>query len=97
MITARLLPGVKVANWQTAIVVAIALGLANTVIRPVLVVLTLPVTILTLGLFTFVISALLVLLVSALIPGFTVANFWWALAFSLVLSLVHAFLHILTR
>ncbi|MDZ4228191.1 MAG: phage holin family protein [Candidatus Levybacteria bacterium] len=66
-------------------------------IRPILLLLTFPLTILSFGLFTFVINALLVLLVSSLVPGFKVSGFLWALIFSLVLSIVSSFLYSLTK
>jgi putative membrane protein len=88
IITAYLLPGVTVAGFVTALVVAIVLAVVNTFLRPLLLVLTLPVNVLTLGLFTFVVNAILILLVAALVPGFRVENFWWALLFSLVLAVV---------
>lgn len=95
IISAYILPGVKVDGFFTALVVAVILGVVNAFIKPILVVLTLPITVLTLGIFLFVINAVLVLLVSNIVPGFTVANFWWALLFSLVLSLVGSFLEAL--
>lgn len=95
MITAYLLPGVRVENFFVALVVAVVLGIINTVLRPILLILTLPVTILTLGLFALVINALLILLVSLIVPGFSVASFWWALLFSIVLTVVNFFLRAL--
>ena len=97
LISAYILPGVKVDGFLTAIVVAVVLGAANVFIRPILILFTLPLTILTLGLFTFVINALLVLLVSSLVPGFKVSGFLWALIFSLVLSIVGSFLNSLAK
>lgn len=97
LISAYLLPGVKVDSYFTAIVVAVVLGLVNTVLKPILILFTLPITILTLGLFTFIINALMILLVSSLVSGFSVRGFWWALIFSLVLSLVNSFFHSLTK
>lgn len=91
--SAYLLKGVRVDGFFTALVVSIVLGIVNAIIKPVLVLLTLPLTILTLGLFLFVINALMILLVDKLVPGFDVASFWWALGFSLVLSIISAFLH----
>jgi putative membrane protein len=88
LISAYLLPGVTVKGFFAALVTALVLGLINTFIRPILLILTLPINILTLGLFTFVINALLILLTSAVVPGFYVRNFWWALLFSFVLSLI---------
>lgn len=97
VVTAYLLPGVHVASFVAALVTALVLGIINAVIKPILVVLTLPITILTLGLFTLVINALLVLLAANIVPGFTVDGFWWAVAFSLVLSVVSWFLHQLSQ
>lgn len=97
LISAYILPGVKVDGFLTAVVVAVVLGALNMFIRPILVLLTLPLTILTLGLFTFVINALLVLLVSSLIPGFKVSGFLYALIFSLVLSIVSSFLYSIAK
>lgn len=96
-IASYILPGVDVDSWVTIFIVAIVLGAVNAVIKPILIFLTLPLTIITLGLFTFVINALLVMLTSYLVPGFTVANFWWALLFSLVISLISSFLSNLTK
>ena len=89
VITAYLLPGVRLTGFFAALVTALVLGLVNTFIRPLLLLLTLPLNILTLGLLTFVINALLILLTSSLVPGFNVTGFWWALLFSLVLSVIH--------
>ena len=93
LISAYLLPGVAVRSLKAAVVTALVLGLANAVIRPILVILTLPLTIVTLGLFIFILNALLVLLTSAIVPGFDVRGFWWALLFSLVFSAVSFVLH----
>ncbi len=87
-ITANLLTGVKLDNFGTAIIVAVVLSLVNIFVKPLLILFTLPVNILTLGLFMFVINALVILLVDGLVPGFSVDGFWWALGFSLILSLV---------
>src|SRR5208283_3076940 len=88
LITAYLLPGVTVRNLTAAVLTALVLGLINAIIRPILIVLTFPLTIVTLGLFIFVLNALLVLLTAAIVPGFDVRSFWWALIFSLVFSAV---------
>ncbi len=79
----------------TALLTAAVLALLNGLLKPVLVILTLPITFLTLGLFVLVINAGLVLLAAKLIPGFTVESFWWALGFSLVLSVVQGVLNAL--
>ena len=93
IITAYLLPGVSVRSFWTALLVAFVLGIVNAIIRPIFVILTLPLTVVTLGLFLFVINALLILLTSAVVPGFEVRGFWWALLFSLVLSIISWALH----
>lgn len=82
------LPGVMVDDFTTALIVALVLGLINAIIKPLVVVLTLPINILTLGLFTLVINALLVMLASAIVPGFSVDGFLAALVFSVILSIV---------
>jgi putative membrane protein len=89
---AYILPGVSVVSFFVALVVALVLGLANAIIRPLAIILTLPVTLLTLGLFTFVIDALLIMLAAAVVVGFSVSSFWWALLYSLILSAVNSFL-----
>lgn len=96
-VSSYILPGVKIDNFVTAIVVAIILGILNTFIKPVLIILTLPINIITLWLFVFVINAFLVLVASAIVPGFKVDGFWWALAFSLILSIVSSFLNSIAR
>jgi putative membrane protein len=88
-----ILPGVTVDTYVTAIWVAVILGLLYAILKPILVVLTLPVTILTLGLFLFVINALIVLLADKLIDGFEVSGFWAALLFSILLSIVQSILY----
>jgi len=93
-VTARILPGVTLDGFMTALVVAVVLGAAIAVLRPILIILTLPINVLTLGLFTLVIIGGMVELVSWLVPGFQVASFWWALVFALVLWLVSAALSI---
>jgi len=90
LITAYLLPGVFLAGPVVAIIVALVLSLINMFIKPLLIILTLPLNILTLGLFTFVINAALILLVSTIVPGFKVANFGWALLFSLILVVINS-------
>lgn len=87
-IAAYLVPGV-VVTLPGALVAAVVLGALNLFIRPILLFLTLPITILTLGLFSLVINALLVMLASYLVPGFSVAGFWTALLFALVLAIVN--------
>ncbi|MDP3963358.1 MAG: phage holin family protein [bacterium] len=88
IVTAYLLAGVTVSGIGAAVVTALVLGIINAFIRPVLLALTLPLNILTLGLFTFVINAILIMLAGSIVPGFAVKNFWWALLFSIVLTIV---------
>lgn len=97
IITAYLLPGVRLSGFFAALVTALVLGLINAFIKPVLLLLTLPINILTLGLLTLVINALLIMLAGAIVPGFSVSGFWWALLFSLVLSIVNYVLGAITR
>ncbi len=92
MAVSFILPGVQLSGLLAAFVVAVVLGLINAVLRPVVLILTLPVNILTLGLLTLVIDALLVMLAAWIIPGFELASFWWALLFAVVLGLVNGML-----
>ena len=89
LIAAYIIQGVFVDSFFTALVVAVVLGIVNAIIKPIIKLLTLPITILTLGLFSLVISALMVLLTDAIVPGFTVSGFVPALLFGIVLSLVN--------
>lgn len=88
-ITAYISPGVELSGFMPALVAALVLGLANAFIKPILLILTLPINVLTLGLFTLVINALLVMLTSAVVPGFLVSGFWPAIIFSIVLFFVN--------
>lgn len=96
-IAASILPGVEVDSLVTTLIVAIVLGVINVFLKPLLVLLTLPITIVTFGLFILVINAVLVLLVSTLVNGFHVDGFWWALFFSIIVSLVSSFLETLNK
>jgi putative membrane protein len=97
LVVAYVLPGVSVSSFFVAFVTAVVIGFINTFLRPLLIFLTLPLTIFSFGLFLLVINAFLIMLASALIPGFEVVNFWWALLFSLVLSIINSFLKRSTR
>lgn len=83
ILVSRVVPGISVRDFYTALIVALVYGLLNAIVRPILIILTLPITLLTLGLFTFVLNALLFWLVARFVPGFTVAGFmpafWGAL------------------
>lgn len=90
LITAYILPGVDVTSFASALIVAIVLGLLNITLKPLLIILTIPVTILTLGLFLFVINAIIILIAEGLISGFRVDGFFWALIFSIIVSLLQS-------
>jgi len=91
-----LLPGVSVDDYVAALFAGIVIALLNAILKPILVVLTIPLTILTLGLFLLVINAALILLAAYLIDGFYVDGFWWALLFSIILSLAVSLIESLT-
>lgn len=88
IVSALILPGVHVDNAVTAIIVAAVLAFLNTIVKPVLVILTIPITVFTLGIFLLVINAFIILLAAKIVDGFHVDGFWIALLFSLMLSLV---------
>jgi putative membrane protein len=88
IITAKILPGIEISGLYTAIIAAIVLGLLNITVKPILVILTLPITLLTLGLFILVINALLFLFAASFIEGFAVSGFLPALIGSIVVSVI---------
>ena len=90
LLATYLVPGTGVTYWG-ALALAVVLGIINLFIKPIIKLITLPITILTLGLFSLVINALFILLASKFVPGFYVADFWSAFWFSIVLSLITAF------
>ena len=96
VLTAYLLPDVTVEDYGTALIVALILSIANVLIKPILVILTIPITIITLGLFLLVINAAIILLADYLVTGFEVGGFWWALLFSLILSIFNSLFDDLT-
>lgn len=96
LIAAYIVPGVHVTLFG-AVIVAIVLGIFNVFLKPVLTLLTLPITIVTLGLFSLVINALLVMLTDLIVPDFSIGGFWVALLFSVVVSLVNAFFHLILK
>lgn len=85
--------GIHVDSFFTALVIAIVLGIINAVLKPILLILTLPINILSLGLFSLVINAVLIMFATLFVPGFRVDNFWWAFVFGLVLSILNWFIH----
>jgi putative membrane protein len=93
MLTAYLLPGVKLDGFITALVLALVLAVLNLLVKPVLVILTLPVTVVTLGLFLLVINAIIILVAAKLVSGFKVDGFWWALIFSIVMTVINSIMH----
>ncbi|MGN7810635.1 phage holin family protein [Flavobacterium sp. 22076] len=90
LLLSNLLSGVRVASFGTAVIVAVVLGLLNIFIKPILVLLTLPVTLVTLGLFLLVINAVIILLCTNIVDGFAVDSFWTALIFSVILSVLQS-------
>ena len=94
---ANILPGVVVESYMYAIWVAVIIGVLNAFLRPVLIFFTLPATLVTLGLFLFVINAFIILIAAKFLGGFTVESFWWALLFSLLLSFLQSVLHSLLK
>ena len=97
MISSYLIPGVVIAGFWSALWLALFLGIINVLVKPVLILITLPINILTLGLFTFIINALLILLAGSVIKGFSVDGFWVAFVFSIVLSVVGYLLNALVK
>lgn len=92
LVLAYVLPGVAVTGFLAAVVVAAVIALLNMFVRPLLIFLTLPATIVTLGLFLLVINAIIILLADNLVDNFKVSNFWWALLFSILLSIFRSVL-----
>lgn len=92
LIVDYLLAGVEIESFLTAFLLAVILSLLNYVVKPILVIFTIPLTVLTLGLFLLVINAAIILLADSIIGGFRVDGFWWALLFSLLLSLTNSLL-----
>ncbi|MCD4679538.1 MAG: phage holin family protein [Bacteroidales bacterium] len=88
IVTSYLLPGVYIDGFLTAIIVALVLAFLNAILKPILVILTIPITIFTFGFFLLVINAVIILLASEFVGGFYVDGFWWALLFSIILTIV---------
>ncbi|MEA5595905.1 phage holin family protein [Rivularia sp. UHCC 0363] len=97
LLTAYFVPGFQFDTFGTVAVAALTLGLVNAIVRPFLVILTLPLTLVTLGLFLFVVNAVMLLLVGFLVPGFVVAGFVPAILASIVLTIVSTVLGLLVR
>jgi putative membrane protein len=92
-ILAYILPGIQIKDMLTALIVAVVLSFLDAIVKPILVLLTLPATLLTLGLFLFVINACIILIDDHFVGGFKVESFWYALLFSVLLSFFNSFVH----
>jgi len=92
LIVAYILPGITVASFGSALIAALVLGLLNTLVKPVLILLTLPITVVTLGLFLLVLNALVFWFAGSVLKGFQVNGFWWAMLGALVYSIVSGLL-----
>ncbi len=97
IIASFLLSGVKIDSASTALIVAVVLGLLNTFVKPILIILTIPITLFTLGLFLLVINILMVKWAASLVPGFSVENWWAALWFSIIVSIISTFVQNLIK
>jgi putative membrane protein len=95
MIAAYVIPGVTVRSFFSALWVALFLGIVNMLLKPFLILITLPINILTLGLFTFVINGVIILLASSIVKGFQVSGFWIAVLFSIVLSIINYLMNLM--
>lgn len=88
-----ILKGVHIDSFWAAIIFAIVLAILNAIVRPIFIILTLPITLFTFGLFLFIINAAIILLTAEFVKGFRVDGFWWALLFSLLLSIITSVLN----
>jgi putative membrane protein len=93
VIIAYFMPGVSVDSFTTSLIVAVVLGLLNLFVKPILILFTLPVTLVTFGLFLLVINAVIILLCTKIVGGFQVETFWTAIFFSIILSISQSILH----
>ena len=92
LVVAYVLPGIVVASFGSALLAALVLGLINMLVKPVLILLTLPITVVTLGLFLLVLNALMFWLAGSMLKGFQVNGFWWAVGGAILYSLISGFL-----
>ena len=97
LILGYLLPGVAVTSFITAVMVAVVIALLRFIVKPILIILTLPITIITFGIFLLFINAIIILLAGYFVSGFEVDGIWWALIFSLLLSLFQSLLFALIK
>ncbi len=96
-VVSYILSGIQIETFMTALVVAVVMAALNVTLKPLLILITIPLTIITFGLFLLVVNVLVLYAADALIDGFQIAGFWWALAFSLLVSLINGFLFGLDR
>jgi putative membrane protein len=89
----QILSGVRIDSYLTALIVAAILAFLNSFVKPILVILTLPITIVTLGIFLLFVNAFIILITVKLVDGFYVENIWWAILFSVLLAILQSFLH----
>lgn len=95
ILAAYILPGIDVTDPLNAFLVAALLAILNVTVKPLLIILTIPITLFTLGLFLLAINAIIILIAGKIVPGFTVDGFWWALLFSIVMSIINSALEYL--
>jgi putative membrane protein len=96
-VTAQVVPGINIASWTALAIAALVLGLVNAIVRPILLILTLPITVITLGLFYLVINGAAFALAAALVPGFEIASWTAAILGALLTSVISWFLSIFVR
>lgn len=97
LIAGYFLPGIHVDSFWTALIVALVLSFLNVFLKPLMVLLTIPFTVITFGLFLLVINAVIILIASSWVDGFKVDGFWWAMIFSIILSFISSFLESLVK
>lgn len=97
LVTTRIVPGFSIDSWTTALVVAVILGILNVFIKPILLFLTLPATIITLGLFIFVVNAILLIIASKLVSGFQIESFGTAIIAAIVITVISSLLNLLFK
>ena len=97
LIAGYLLPGIHVNSFWTALLVALVISFLNAFLKPFMVILTIPFTVMTFGLFLLVINAVIIMIAGAWVHGFGVDSFWWAMLFSIILSVITSFLEKLVR
>jgi putative membrane protein len=97
LVAGYLLPGIHVSSFWTALLVALVLSFLNVFLKPFMVILTIPFTVITFGLFLLVINALIIMIASTWVAGFKVDGFWWAMLFSIILSVISSLLESLVR